>query len=82
MIYLNIVFMQNSQDTEEPLRILEEQGEHAALEYLKQWDYGDACEERDEPSAGTDDTIYREGDYIMSYNLRLEYIGLERIWND
>jgi len=79
MTYANIVFMQSSQDTAEPLRILEEQGEHAALEYLKQWDYGDSYEENNEPCAGTDDTIYREGPYIMSYNTRLEYIGLERV---
>ena len=82
-IYLNIVFMQpDSADADEPLRILDEMGEHAALEYLTQWDYGDAYEENDESQAGRDDTIYREGDYLMSYNTRLGYIGLERIVNE
>jgi hypothetical protein len=37
--YYEIVFMQG-EEAEEPLKILEDKGESAAIEYLKDWDYG------------------------------------------
>jgi hypothetical protein len=77
--YTRIVFMQG-EDADEPLRILDEQGEGAAVEYLAQWDYGDAGEEFDEPSSGEDDDVYETDDgFRLSYNTRIGYIGLERI---
>lgn len=38
--FLSIVFIQN-EEAEEPLEILEEHGKSTALQYLKQWDYGE-----------------------------------------
>ena len=77
--YLNIVFIQN-EEAEEPLNILEEQGEGAALQYLRQWDYGeDDGEAYDENPGGSGDFIYREGNYMMTYNTSLGYIGLCKI---
>lgn len=77
--YLNIVFIQN-EEAAEPLKILEEQGESAALRYLRQWDYGENDGEiYDENPGGSGDSTYREGNYIMTYNTSLEYIGLCKI---
>lgn len=78
MQYQRIVFMQGD-EADEPLRILDEQGEESAIEYLSQWDYGEG-EVFDDPSSGTDDDVYETGDgYRLSYNTRLGYIGLESI---
>lgn len=77
--YTLIVFLQG-EDADEPLAILDSQGESAAIDYLAQWDYGDAGEDFDEPSSGTDDDVHETDDgYRLSYNTRLGYIGLERI---
>ena len=76
---LNIVFIQN-EEAEEPLRILEDQGEGAALRYLRQWDYREEeGEVYDENPGGSGDSVYREGNYIMTYNTSLGYIGLCKI---
>lgn len=79
MRYAQIVFMQNSQDADEPLRILDEQGVQAAIDYLAQWDNGDRDEVRDRPSAGSRDNTKRVGEYLLTWNWGLGYIGLERI---
>lgn len=81
--FLNIVFIQN-EEAEEPLRILEDQGEGAALRYLRQWDYReddgeDDGEVYDENPGGNGDSVYREGNYILTYNTSLGYIGLCKI---
>lgn len=76
--YQRIVFCQG-EDANEPLRILDEQGEEAAIEYLAQWDMDPPGELFDESSAGSDDDVFESDDgYILSYNTRLGYIGLER----
>ena len=77
--FLNIVFIQN-EEAEEPLRILEDQGEGAALRYLRQWDYReDEVEVYDENPGGSGDSVYREGNYILTYNTSLCYIELCKI---
>ncbi|OQA82032.1 MAG: hypothetical protein BWY31_03441 [Lentisphaerae bacterium ADurb.Bin242] len=77
--YMSIVFIQN-EEAEEPLNILEAQGKGAALQYLRQWDYGeDDGETYPENPAGSGDSTYREGNYIMSYNSSMGYIGLCKI---
>jgi hypothetical protein len=79
--YEDIIFLhQDSEESHEALAILEDCGEHETMEFLKQWDYGDCpVEERPDAPRGTDDTNYQEGDYIMSYNTRLGYIGLIKV---
>ena len=75
--YQRIVFAQG-EDADEPLRILDEQGEAAAVEYLSQWDCGDGGGEvMDEPASGEADDVYEDEHYRLSYNTRLGYIGLE-----
>jgi hypothetical protein len=74
--YENVVFMQGS-DAIEALEFLDNQGEEAALEHLKQWhDYGNH-EGTDQLGAGTSDQTFEKDGYIMSYNPSLGYIGLQ-----
>lgn len=76
--YVEIAFFQGD-DAEEPLAILEERGEQACLDYCADWDYGDSAYASDTPPWGTDDDLYRDGDYILSYNARIGYVGLCRV---
>lgn len=76
--YANIVFMQGS-EADEPLDILNNDGPEALLAYLQQWDYGEYYDVSDEPSAGSGDRTIEMGEYIISYNSRIGYIGLEKI---
>ena len=77
--YLEIVFIQN-EEAETPLKILEEQGEDAAMNYLRQWDYSDDDGEiYDRNPGGSGDSAYRKGNYVMTYNTSLGYIGLCKI---
>jgi hypothetical protein len=79
--YQRIVFMQG-EEADEALKILDEQGEDAAVEHLAQWDYGEG-EVMDEPSSGDSDDVHETDDgYRLSYNTRLGYIGLESILED
>ena len=83
----SIVFMQDD-EADEPLSILANEGEEAAIEYLAQWDYGDETQFASEVNghtysspadcAGTHDTVAIVGDYAVSYNEGLSYIGLMR----
>lgn len=78
MAYQRIVFMQN-EEAEEALAILDDQGEEAAIDHLAQWDNGDEGEEFPETAAGSSDDVHETEDgYILTYNRRLGYIGLER----
>jgi hypothetical protein len=75
--YEDIVFICGDEATE-PLKILDKHGRKALLDYLLQWDYGEERPVRDETAAGRGDTQYRSGQWLVSYNLRLGYCGLER----
>ena len=76
--YYTIIFLQNEEDYLEFEKILKQNGEHEAMEYLKQWDYGTESlidGTSDEPW-GRNDEIYKEGDYVMNYNTGVGYAGL------
>ena len=74
--FQEIVFIQG-EEAEEPLNILDSEGESAALQYLAQWNYGENDGEiYDEIPAGSNDSTYTEDCYIMNYNTSLGYIGL------
>lgn len=84
MEYHDIVFMQGD-DATEPLQILDERGEDAAMEYLAQWDYGGENEHSpstSKPWGSSDHVVQTElgnGDiYYLTYNTRYGYIGLVR----
>ena len=76
--YCDIVFCQGD-DAVEPLKILDEEGKDAAMDYLSQWDCNEYNDLRSEPPAGTSDKTYKKDDYIMCYNTRIGYIGLYKI---
>ena len=76
--YLNIIFLQG-EDAEEVLEIIRSQGESVAMNYLKEWDMGDSCDESETHPAGRSDSSFIRGDYIMNYNDSLSYVGLCRV---
>ena len=49
------------------------------MNYLKEWDMGDSCDESETHPAGRSDSSFIRGDYIMSYNDSLSYVGLCRV---
>ena len=75
----NIIFLQsNDEVNEEAFRLLNEEGETAVVEYLKQWHYPGEHGTTDFPAAGSSDDTFRTADgYILTFNRRLGYIGLE-----
>ena len=72
-----IVFMQGD-GADEALSRLDEEGIDGALEYLKSWHYPGEHETSEETSAGTSDHTHETDDgYILTWNNRIGYIGLE-----
>lgn len=75
--YEAIVFLTDD-DAAEPMRILREQGEQAALGYLKRWHQpgeGTLISTRNNPWKD-EDSLFRDGEYVMYYNSTIPYIGL------
>lgn len=77
MGYEDIIFMQG-EEANEALEILESKGEIAVIEFLSNWDYGDGPI-NEESQAGISDRTFKDGDYLLTWNFRWGYIGLERI---
>lgn len=82
--YQHIEFLDND-DSIEPLRLLDEVSDAAALDYMLE-----AASYRDEPGEISDDFRAGDGDalvhisqgvehFIMSYSYGRRYIGLERV---
>ncbi len=76
MKFQRIVFLQG--DEADKVLTMWNEDHHKALEYMLQWDNGDGDIENF-PSAGTSDFTKDIGEYRITYNHRLEYIGLERL---
>jgi hypothetical protein len=90
--YAHIVFMQGDDYDEweaimypdrEPGYLPLPRGHDAAVEYLAQWDNGDEAEVWDTDTDngkpwGTADYTYEQGEYVMSWNPPLGYVGLVR----
>jgi hypothetical protein len=77
--YQRVVFMQG-EEAEEPLRILDEGGVGAALDHLCEWwDGSEDGETSDTPASGTEDDVHRAGEWRLTWNTSLGYIGLERV---
>lgn len=51
----------------------------ATIAYLAQWDYGDRGDAYDDSHAGSGDWQETDGHYLLTYNVGLSYIGLERV---
>ena len=74
--YEDVVFVQGD-EAEEPINILDEKGEDAALAYLIQWHNPGEHMGRNELSHGSNDRTYEKDGYIMSWNTHIPYIGLQ-----
>ena len=82
MKYASIVFLQGDQ-AEEVFNILHKKGEKEAYNYLLQWNCGDSPIEENTNVGftpwGLTDELYEEGNYVMSYNNTIGYIGLTQV---
>jgi hypothetical protein len=78
MQYANVVFLQGDEAIE-VLELLDAHGVGAAIEYLSEWDYGDYGEVSDAKRAGYSDSTVTSAPYVLTWNERMGYIGLERI---
>lgn len=84
--YVDVVFQQGD-DAAETLALLDDCGEHAALDHLIEWDFGVETEIRAEYIGRINvelatvpgERTYSYGEYVMTYNLRRGYVGLSRI---
>lgn len=74
--YEDVVFMQG-EEANEPLDILNTQGEDAAMKYLQQWHSPGQHMGSAELGHGSSDQIYEKDGYIMAWNTPLNYIGLQ-----
>lgn len=74
--YEDVVFMQGD-DAHKALTILDVGGEEAALKYLKQWHEPGSHMGSNELGHGSGDETYEKDGYIMSWNTRMGYIGLQ-----
>lgn len=80
--YADVIFL-DGDEADSVLDMLDDDGPHAALIHLTDWDYGDGQEVRDVPSWGGDDKLY-EADldglrYVMSWHDGLRYVSLTRV---
>lgn len=72
-----IVFVQGD-EADEPLSVLDTDGTEAAIEYLAQWHNPGEHELAQEPAAGSSDDVFEtDHGFILTWNVRLGYIGLE-----
>jgi len=73
--YEDVVFLQGK-EADEALSILNNEGQDAALNYLKQWhDFGNHMGMQDLGNGSSDQTYEKDG-YHMAWNTRIGYIGL------
>jgi len=77
--YERIVFMDiGSEEAADVLDIIHNDGEETAIEYLAQWHYPGEHETSSMVARGSDDDWFSTDDgYILSWNDRLGYVGLE-----
>jgi hypothetical protein len=76
-----IIFMQGeSEELDIALDILKTEGPDMAILHLMQWHYPGEHETAEIPAAGTDDDTHKdEHGYILTWNSRIGYIGLEYV---
>ena len=80
--YHNIVFLHDYQDEQVAAFLDGDMDDFGRIiAHLSQWDYGTENEHSpaDTSSGGYSDESYEAGDYILSWNTGLGYVGLERI---
>lgn len=83
--WVSVVFLQGS-EADEVLDLIDRDGPDAAIEHLRNWDYGeettDAALENgyvyDEPPTGQLDKVVMDGDYTLTYNPFMGHVSLLR----
>jgi len=82
MKYTNIFFLQG-EEAKEALNILDKKGHVATFNFLQEWNYGESEIEENNTEGftpwGSGDRLYRNGNFVMSYNFGMGYIGLTEI---
>jgi hypothetical protein len=76
--YVSIVLLERG-EADEPMRLLREQGPEAAIEYCRQWEQPGGGIAQKCPPWGQTDFCRRSGNYVLSYNPVIGYIGLCRV---
>jgi hypothetical protein len=74
--YEDVVFLQG-QEADEPLQILHNDGQDAAMEFLKSWHMFGSHMGSSNLGHGSSDQTYEKDGYTMSWNDRIGYIGLQ-----
>ena len=73
----------DGEDALDALLILSIKGEEAVIEHLAQWHDPGKHATKAYPSHGSDDDIYTSKNYVLNWNGRLGYIGLEhKVYQD
>lgn len=83
--WLSVVFLQGS-EADEMLDLIDRDGTDAAIEHLRNWDYGDETTDAalengyvyDEPPTGQLDRTVTERDYTLTYNPFMGHVSLLR----
>ena len=81
MLIEDVVFMQGD-EAQEYLDLLDNEGAEVALEKLKEWHYPNEHATRTELPNGSSDRTFKQGQYFLSWNSGLGYIGLSYIVED
>lgn len=76
-VYGDVIFIQG-EEADEAIDILQNHGEDAVIKYLSQWDQGEyhTIYSHYDKTVGASDDIYETDQYVLTYNTRLNYIGL------
>lgn len=83
--WVSVVFLQG-EEAEPVLDVIDRQGPDAGIAFLAGWDMGeetvnDAMENGyvyNTPPAGTNDKVAEQGEYALTYNPAMTYVGLTR----
>lgn len=83
--WVSVVFLQG-EDADAVLDLIDRDGPAAAIEHLRQWDYGEETTDAalsngyvyDEPPTGTRDRTVAEGDYTLTYDPAHGHVSLLR----
>mgnify|MGYP005983802667 CR=1 FL=1 len=85
--WIGVVFLQG-EEADEVLDLIDRDGLTAALDHLKNFDYGEETTDAalvngyvyDTPPAGTTDTVVEDGDYTLTYSRALGHVSLLRTY--
>lgn len=84
--WISVVFLQG-EEADEVFNMIDDQGADAALNHLKEWDYGDETTDAamengyvyDLPPSNPLEREVRDGDYHLAYSHSFRHVGLYRL---